>query len=47
MDSQVSHPTTELVAIHRRKRKFLNLIDIEKEDPDKLKFVNLRDKILS
>ena len=31
-ESQNSHPTTELVAFHKRKRKFLNLADIEKED---------------
>ena len=32
MESQVSHQTTELVAFHKRKRKFLDLKDIVKED---------------
>lgn len=36
MESQVSHPASELVAFHRRKRKFLNLKDMAKEDPDQL-----------
>ena len=31
-----SHSTSELVAYHRVKRKFLNLMDLENEDPDQL-----------
>jgi hypothetical protein len=36
MESQVSHQTTELVAFHKRKRKFLNLKDLATEDRDQL-----------
>jgi len=36
MESQGSHPTSELVAYHRVKRRFLNLKDIEKEDMNEL-----------
>ena len=32
---QSSHQTSEIVAYHKVKRKFLSLTDIEKEDPDK------------
>ena len=31
-----SHPTSEIVAYHKVKRKFLNLMDMEKEDPNEL-----------
>ena len=31
-----SHQTSELVAYHKLKRKFLNLADIDKEDPNQL-----------
>ena len=31
-----SHPTSEIVAYHKVKRKFLNLVDMEKEDPNEL-----------
>jgi hypothetical protein len=34
MESQRSHSTTELVAFHKRKRIFLKLKDLEKEDPN-------------
>lgn len=36
MESQVSHPSSELVAYHKLKRRFLNLKDIEKEDMNEL-----------
>ena len=44
---QSSHQTSEIVAYHKVKRKFLSLTDIEKEDPDKFRFVNLEVRILS
>ena len=31
-----SHQTSELVAYHKVKRIFLNLVDIDKEDPNQL-----------
>ena len=31
-----SHQKAELVAYHKVKRKFLNLVDMEKEDPNEL-----------
>ena len=31
-----SHSTSEIVAYHKVKRKFLNLVDMEKEDPNEL-----------
>ena len=31
-----SHSTNEIVAYHKIKRKFLNLVDMEKEDPNEL-----------
>ncbi len=31
-----SHQSSELVAYHKMKRIFLNLADIDKEDPDQL-----------
>ena len=33
---QSSHPTGEIVAYHKVKRIFLNLKDMEKEDPEQL-----------
>ena len=36
IESQGSHQTTELVAFHKRKRKFLNLKNLTTEDPDQL-----------
>jgi hypothetical protein len=30
------HTTTELIAFHKRKRKFLNLKNLATEDPDQL-----------
>lgn len=36
MESQVSHPSSFLVAYHKLKRRFLNLKDIEKEDMNEL-----------
>lgn len=34
--NSTSHPTSEIFAYHKRKRVFLNLTDMEKEDPDEL-----------
>ena len=31
-----SHSTTEIVAYHKVKRIFLNLMEMEKEDPDEI-----------
>jgi hypothetical protein len=39
---QSSHQTSEIVAYHKVKRKFLSLTDIEKEDPDKLQICEFR-----
>ena len=36
MESQGTHHTSELVAFHKRKRKFLNLKNLATEDPDQL-----------
>ena len=36
MESQSTHYTNELVAFHKGKRKFLNLKDMAREDPDQL-----------
>ena len=33
---QTSHKTSEIVAYHKLKHKFLNLGDIDKEDPNQL-----------
>jgi len=44
MGSQGTHPTTELVAFHKRRRKFLNLKDMAKEDPDQLVVCEFRDQ---
>lgn len=30
------HQTSEIVAYHKSKRKFLNLVDMEKEDPNEI-----------
>jgi hypothetical protein len=38
---QSSHQTNEIVAYHKVKRK-LSLMDIEKEDPDKLQICEFR-----
>jgi hypothetical protein len=32
----VSHPTSEIVAFHKLKRRFVDLKDIEKEDMNEL-----------
>ena len=38
-----SHPTKgEIVAYHKAKRKFLNLIDTGKEDPDQIQMCEFR-----
>ena len=37
-----SHKTSEIVAYHKVKRKFLSLKDMEKEDPDKLQICEFR-----
>jgi hypothetical protein len=42
MESQVSHPTTELIAFHRRKRIFLSLAEMEQEDPDQIQICEFR-----
>jgi hypothetical protein len=34
LKKQSSHQTSEIVAYHKVKRIFLNLVDMEKEDPD-------------
>ena len=31
-----SHPTSEIVAYHKAKRIFLNLMEMEKEDPNEI-----------
>jgi hypothetical protein len=36
MESQRSHSTTELVAFHKRKRIFLKLKDLAREDPSNI-----------
>ena len=40
-----SHQTSEIVAYHKLKRIFLNLGDIDKEDPNQLMMCNLRVRI--
>ena len=42
IESQGSHQTTELVAYHRRKRIFLNLAQMEKEDQDQIQICEFR-----
>ena len=37
-----SHPTTEIVAYHKIKRIFLNLTDMEKEDPDQIQICEFK-----
>ena len=39
---QSSYQTSEIVAYHKVKRKFLCLKDMEKEDPDKLQICEFR-----
>ena len=39
---QSSHQTSEIVAYHKVKRKFLSLTGIEKEDPDKLQICEFK-----
>ena len=34
--NQSSHQSSEIVAYHKVKRKFLSLVDMEQEDPDQL-----------
>ena len=36
IESQVSHPTCELVACHKVERRFMKLKKLETEDPDEL-----------
>ena len=36
------HPTCELVAYHKVKRIFLNLVDMEKEDPDEIRICEFK-----
>ncbi len=42
MELQNPHPTTELVAYHKVKRKFLSLADIQNEDPNQLVMYEFR-----
>ena len=37
-----SHPTSEIVAYHKTKRIFLNLMDMAKEDPEQLQICEFR-----
>jgi hypothetical protein len=37
-----SHSTSEIVAYHKVKRIFLNLVDMEKEDPDQIQICEFR-----
>jgi hypothetical protein len=39
---QSSHQTSEIVAYHKVKRKFLSLKDMEKEDPDEILICEFR-----
>jgi len=41
----LSPSTSEIVAFHKVKRLFLNLADIDKEDPNQLMMCNLRVRI--
>jgi len=36
MESRVLHSASEIVAYHNTKRRFLNLKDMEREDPDQI-----------
>ncbi len=40
--NSTSHPTSEIFAYHKRKRVFLNLTDMEKEDPDELQICEFK-----
>ena len=42
IESQGSHQTSELVVYHRRKRIFLSLAQMEKEDPDQIQICDFR-----
>ena len=42
IESQGSHQTSEIVAYHKIKRKFLNLKDMEKEDPNEILICEFR-----
>lgn len=42
IESQASHKNTELVAFYRRKRIFLSLADMEREDPDQIQICEFR-----
>ena len=42
IESQASHKNTELVAFYRRKRIFLSLAQMEKEDPDQIQICEFR-----
>jgi hypothetical protein len=37
-----SHSTSEIVAYHKLKRIFLNLMDMEKENPDELQICEFK-----
>ena len=37
-----SHQTSEIVAYHKGKRKFLNLVDMEKEDPNEIQICEFK-----
>jgi hypothetical protein len=39
-----SHPTNEIAAYHITKRIYLNLMDMEKEDPEQLQKCEFRDQ---
>ena len=41
---QNSHQTSEIVAYHKVKRKFISLKDMEKEDPDQIQICEFNDK---
>ncbi len=40
--TKTSSPTGEMVAYHKVKRIFLNLMDMEKENPDELEIYEFR-----
>lgn len=42
MEVQGSYHTSEIVGYHKVKRKFLNLKDMEKEDPNHLQICEFR-----
>jgi hypothetical protein len=37
-----SHPTSEIVAYHKTKRIFLNLMDMQSEDPEQIQICEFR-----